>query len=177
MDWVNLFLKVVVLKELDVDKASRGLVQDRILQPDPEVDVPLEPIESIDCYEWVDEVARIGINVERIIAVGAGRERRIGVARRAKADANLTLAEYLALDRLMQQPGQTVSVPEIIEAVWQAHAPGKVNSLRVLLLKVRRKLASIGLDEQVVQTDSTLGYRFNPTLLVQRPKPGVNSRV
>lgn len=79
---------------------------------------------------------------------------------------DLTPAEYLALHCLMGRPGMTVRNREIIEAVWADYAPAKVRSLRVILLRVRRKLARIGVDERVIQTDRRqLGYSFDAQCL------------
>ena len=114
-------------------------------------------------FEFAELVARV-----RALARRAGPARpaslRIGdveldPARHAVARAgrpvDLTPKEFAVLEALMEAGGAVVSNDELVQRVWDENADPWTNSVRMSVLRLRRKLG----DPQVVHTVKGAGYR------------------
>ncbi|HBM4122515.1 TPA: two-component system response regulator VirR, partial [Listeria innocua] len=69
----------------------------------------------------------------------------------------LTKNEFLILYELMKQKGSIVSRDEIMRALWEDESFVDDNTLTVNVVRIRKKLAEIGLDE-FIKTKKGQGY-------------------
>lgn len=77
-------------------------------------------------------------------------------------DLKLTPTEYRLLAFLMQHPGQLLSHRQILQGVWGEAYADDVDSLRIYIRNLRRKLET-GKSLRYISTEHGLGYRFNKT--------------
>ncbi|TDE48425.1 response regulator transcription factor [Nonomuraea mesophila] len=78
------------------------------------------------------------------------------VATRALRPLDLTLKEFGVLEVLMGARGAVVTSEELLERVWDAHADPFTNTVRVTMMRLRRKLGEPG----VIDTVPGAGYRI-----------------
>ncbi len=78
------------------------------------------------------------------------------VATRAGRRLDLTRKELGVLETLLAADGSVVSAEELLEKVWDEHADPFTNTVRVTVMKLRRKLG----DPPVVETVVGEGYRI-----------------
>jgi two-component system KDP operon response regulator KdpE len=83
------------------------------------------------------------------------------------ADLKLTPTEYRLLAFLMQYSGQLLTHRQILEGVWGPTYVDDVDSLRIYIRNLRRKLEADG-GPRYIATEHGLGYRF----LKQAPEVG-----
>ncbi|EAE5656006.1 winged helix family transcriptional regulator, partial [Listeria monocytogenes] len=69
----------------------------------------------------------------------------------------LTKNEFLILYELMKQKGSIVSRDEIMRALWEDESFVDDNTLTVNVVRIRKKLAEIGLSE-FIKTKKGQGY-------------------
>jgi two-component system, OmpR family, response regulator VanR len=74
---------------------------------------------------------------------------------RAGRAIDLTPKEFAVLETLMSAGGGVVSNDELVERVWDENADPFTNSVRMTVLRLRRKLG----EPQVVETVKGAGYR------------------
>ena len=77
-------------------------------------------------------------------------------------DLKLTPTEYRLLAFLMQHPGQLLTHRQILQGVWGEAYADDVDSLRIYIRNLRRKLET-GKNLRYISTEHGLGYRFNKT--------------
>ncbi|KAB2348312.1 response regulator transcription factor [Actinomadura rudentiformis] len=68
----------------------------------------------------------------------------------------LARKEFGLLAELMRADGEVVSAEQLLEKVWDAHTDPFTNTVRVTLMKLRRKLG----DPPVIETVPGVGYRI-----------------
>ena len=78
------------------------------------------------------------------------------IAERAGKRLYLTNKEFGVLEILMASSGRVVSVEELLELVWDAHADPFTNTVRVTVANVRRKIG----DPPMISTVIGAGYRL-----------------
>jgi DNA-binding response OmpR family regulator len=71
---------------------------------------------------------------------------------------HLTKKEFAVLEILMAANGRVVSAEDLLERAWDEHVDPFTNSVRVTVMKLRRKLG----DPPVIQTEPGTGYRIRP---------------
>jgi DNA-binding response OmpR family regulator len=76
-------------------------------------------------------------------------------ATRAGRDLELSLKEFGVLEALLVADGAVVSPEDLLERVWDANVDPFTNSVRMTIMKLRRKLG----DPPVVHTVPGAGYR------------------
>ncbi|MEA2284797.1 MAG: hypothetical protein QOJ21_840 [Solirubrobacteraceae bacterium] len=76
-------------------------------------------------------------------------------AARAGRDLELSLKEFGVLEALLVADGAVVSPEDLLERVWDANVDPFTNSVRMTIMKLRRKLG----DPPVVHTVPGAGYR------------------
>lgn len=76
-------------------------------------------------------------------------------------DLKLTPTEYRLLAFLMQHPGQLLTHRQILEGVWGEAYAGDIDSLRIYIRNLRKKLESES-GPHYIATEHSLGYRFIP---------------
>jgi two-component system KDP operon response regulator KdpE len=79
----------------------------------------------------------------------------------AGVDLKLTPTEYRLLAFLMQHPGQLLTHRQILEGVWGDAYVGDIDSLRIYIRSLRKKLESES-GPAYIATEHGLGYRFLP---------------
>lgn len=72
-------------------------------------------------------------------------------------DLSLSKNEYLIMEILMRNPGEVVSREKIMDKLWATDSFIDDNTLSVNVNRLRKKLASLGLDD-FIQTKKTVGY-------------------
>jgi DNA-binding response OmpR family regulator len=77
-------------------------------------------------------------------------------------DLKLTPTEYRLLAFLMQHPGLLLTHRQILQGVWGEAYADDVDSLRMYIRALRRKLET-GKNLRYISTEHGLGYRFNKT--------------
>jgi DNA-binding response OmpR family regulator len=77
-------------------------------------------------------------------------------ARRAAMPLLLTPKEFALLQHLMAHPGEVFSEGDLLEHVWDENANPFSKTVRVTLMKLRRKLG----DDQPIETVPGAGYRL-----------------
>jgi two-component system KDP operon response regulator KdpE len=75
------------------------------------------------------------------------------------ADLHLTPTEYRLLAFLMQHSGQLLTHRQILQGVWGPAYVDDLDSLRIYIRNLRRKLETEG-GPRYIQTEHGLGYRF-----------------
>lgn len=78
------------------------------------------------------------------------------LAERAGKPLILTNKEFGVLEILMSPAGRVVSVEELLERVWDAHADPFTNTVRVTVANLRRKIG----DPPMISTVIGAGYRI-----------------
>lgn len=78
------------------------------------------------------------------------------LAERAGRPLGLTNKELAVLEVLMISAGRVVSLEELLERVWDAHADPFTNTVRVTVTNLRRKIG----DPPVIKTVIGAGYRL-----------------
>ena len=69
---------------------------------------------------------------------------------------NLTGKEFGVLEELLGADGSVVTSEELLERVWDAYADPFTNTVRVTMMRLRRKLGEPG----VIETVPSVGYRI-----------------
>jgi DNA-binding response OmpR family regulator len=80
------------------------------------------------------------------------------VARRGGRDLTLSPKEFAVLEILLAAGGRTVSAEELLERAWDEFTDPFTNTVRVTVMKLRRKLG----DPPVIDTLPSAGYRISP---------------
>jgi DNA-binding response OmpR family regulator len=75
---------------------------------------------------------------------------------RARRPIDLTPREFAVLEALMAADGAVMSNDELVRRVWDENADPFTNSVRMTVLRVRRKLG----EPQVIETVKGAGYRI-----------------
>src|SRR5918994_1729105 len=75
---------------------------------------------------------------------------------RARRPIDLTPREFAVLEALMAADGAVMSNDELVQRVWDENADPFTNSVRMTVLRVRRKLG----EPQVIETVKGSGYRI-----------------
>ena len=88
------------------------------------------------------------------VEVDPGRRR----ARRAGRDLALAPKEFAVLELLVSADGRVVSAEELLERAWDEFADPFTNTVRVTVMKLRRKLG----EPQIIETLPGAGYRITP---------------
>jgi DNA-binding response OmpR family regulator len=77
-------------------------------------------------------------------------------ATRAGRPLDLTVKEFGLLEVLLGADGAVVTAEELLERVWDAHADPFTNTVRVTMMRLRRKLG----EPAVIETVPGAGYRI-----------------
>lgn len=88
------------------------------------------------------------------VELDAGRR----TARRAGRDLGLAPKEFAVLEILLVASGRAVSAEELLERAWDEFTDPFTNTVRVTVMKLRRKLG----EPPVIETLPSAGYRINP---------------
>ena len=88
------------------------------------------------------------------VEVDPGRRR----ARRSGRDLALAPKELAVLELLVSADGRVVSAEELLERAWDEFADPFTNTVRVTVMKLRRKLG----EPQIIETLPGAGYRITP---------------
>jgi DNA-binding response OmpR family regulator len=88
------------------------------------------------------------------VAVDPGRR----VATRAGVRVDLSRNELAVLEVLVRADGAVVSAEELLERVWDEHIDPFTNTVRMTVMKLRRKLG----DPPLIDTVTGEGYRIAP---------------
>ena len=80
------------------------------------------------------------------------------LATRAGRDLALAPKEFAVLELLLAADGRTVSAEELLERAWDEFADPFTNTVRVTVMKLRRKLG----EPQIIETLPGAGYRITP---------------
>lgn len=75
-------------------------------------------------------------------------------------ELKLTRTEFKLLSFMMQHAGQLLSHNQILEAVWGPTYRDEVDSLRMYIRNLRRKLEEERGTHQYIETEHGMGYRF-----------------
>jgi DNA-binding response OmpR family regulator len=70
---------------------------------------------------------------------------------------SLSLKEFALLAELLRADGAVVSAEHLLEKVWDEHIDPFTNTVRVTMMKLRRKLG----EPQVIETIAGAGYRLS----------------
>jgi DNA-binding response OmpR family regulator len=102
---------------------------------------------------------RVGVNRENSSLCYQGVQLDLGSGKIVyeKRNRELTKNEIRILQLVMRQPGQIVSREEIMEELWQSGQFIDENTLNVNIVRLRKKLSEIGLDD-FVKTKRGMGY-------------------
>ena len=84
------------------------------------------------------------------------------VTNKAKS-SHLTPKELDLLRYLAQNPNQTVSHRELLQAVWGPDYGDQVDYLRAIIKNLRKKVELNPDDPQYIKTEPWIGYRLNGT--------------
>jgi DNA-binding response OmpR family regulator len=84
-------------------------------------------------------------------------------ARRGDIDLELTAKEFALLRYFMARPGAVLSEGELLTHVWDENANPYSKTVRVTVMKLRRKLEAAGGDGQPIETVVGAGYRLRDT--------------
>ncbi|MGE8203566.1 response regulator transcription factor [Heyndrickxia sp. NPDC080065] len=76
-------------------------------------------------------------------------------------DIEISHTEAKILDELMKKSERVVSRDRLLEKIWDDQAFVDDNTLNVYITRVRKKLATLGIDD-TIQTIRGQGYRFSP---------------
>jgi len=69
--------------------------------------------------------------------------------------------EYTVLEFFMRHPGEILTSDALLRRCWQADAAPSVESIYVVIRKIRKKINKPG-QHSVIQTVHSLGYRLDP---------------
>lgn len=78
-------------------------------------------------------------------------------------ELKLTRTEFKLLSFMMQHAGQLLSHNQILEAVWGPTYRDEVDSLRMYIRNLRRKLEDDHATPHYIETEHGMGYRFVKT--------------
>lgn len=84
---------------------------------------------------------------------------------RAGSTIRLTSTEFKLLLHLMQNPGRTVPNRTIIGEVWGGGVSEGINTLRIFIQRLRRKLADPARAPQLISCIRGHGYQFVPSVM------------
>ncbi len=70
----------------------------------------------------------------------------------------LAETEFRLLETLMRRPGAVLTHEELLRVVWGPQAVGELNTLRVAVARLRKKLAEQDVDPSIVSSWSGVGY-------------------
>jgi DNA-binding response OmpR family regulator len=79
---------------------------------------------------------------------------------RGDVEVTLNRKEYGILEYLMRHPDKVVSQEELLEHVWDSEADPFTNTVRVHIMKLRRKLNDGFLGQHHIETVVGRGYRL-----------------
>ena len=118
-----------------------------------------KPFAFVELVARVRSLARRSPSVPPVlqaadVELDAGRR----TARRAGRDLGLSPKEFAVLEILLAADGRVVSAEELLERAWDEFTDPFTNTVRVTVMKLRRKLG----DPPVIDTLPTAGYRINP---------------
>lgn len=77
-------------------------------------------------------------------------------AMRGDVELQLTAKEFGVLEVLMEAGGAVVSSEDLLERVWDEHTDPFTNTVRVTMMRLRRKLG----EPEVIETLAGVGYRI-----------------
>jgi DNA-binding response OmpR family regulator len=119
-------------------------------------------------FEFGELAARVRALLRRAGA-GSGAVLRVGdlsldttrhVARRNGVPLRLTAKEFALLRFLMAHAGEVLSEGELLTHVWDENANPYSKTVRVTIMKLRRKLEAAGEGHQPIETVFGAGYRL-----------------
>jgi DNA-binding response OmpR family regulator len=79
-------------------------------------------------------------------------------ALRGGVELQLTAKEFGVLEVLMEADGAVVTSEDLLERVWDEHTDPFTNTVRVTLMRLRKKLGR----PDVIETLAGVGYRIAP---------------
>lgn len=82
--------------------------------------------------------------------------------RRSGAEVSLTPIEYSLLRLLVTHAGRVLTHRQLLTEVWGPKAVAQTHYLRVHIAHLRQKLGDTEGEEQMIRTESAVGYRFVP---------------
>jgi len=72
----------------------------------------------------------------------------------------LTKKEFAFMEQLIQQPGKLVKQSSLLDVIWGATHRDDTHYLRILVSQLRKKLNDSADEQQLIKTESGLGYRL-----------------
>jgi DNA-binding response OmpR family regulator len=142
---------------------ARDTLEDRVAGLDDGADDYL-----VKPFEFAELAARVRALLRRSGAA-SGAVLRVGdltldaarhVARRGEARLRLTAKEFALLRYLMAHAGEVLSEGELLTHVWDENANPYSKTVRVTVMKLRRKLEAAGGGDQPIETVFGAGYRL-----------------
>lgn len=73
----------------------------------------------------------------------------------------LTAKEYCLLELFMRNGGKLLSRSAILENLWSFEEPPDEDAIKAHIRRLRKKLAKVGADSNLIETVYGLGYRLN----------------
>jgi two-component system catabolic regulation response regulator CreB len=103
-----------------------------------------------------------GAEVDRVVGLEIGADDYIDEARKAimyhGAALELSRCEYRILETLVRSPGQVFSRRQLMEAAWDEPEVSDERTVDTHVKTIRKKLAAIRADEEVIETRRGFGY-------------------
>ncbi|MFC3851611.1 response regulator transcription factor [Salinispirillum marinum] len=77
---------------------------------------------------------------------------------------HLSRKEFALLKALVEHPGRLLTQEHLLHHIWGRAYQDQTHNLRILVGRLRARLADHGLSPQCIETEPGVGYRFNPPL-------------
>ena len=154
----------------DVCREAPGAVRVLMLTAAGDVEDRVEGL-SIGADDYLSKPFDFSELVARIRALGRRRGPAVPVvlqegglrmdtarrtAVRGEEELQLTAKEFGVLEVLMEADGAVVTSEDLLERVWDEHTDPFTNTVRVTLMRLRRKLG----EPDVIETLAGVGYRI-----------------
>lgn len=78
----------------------------------------------------------------------------------SSTEIELTKKEFAFIEMLMSTPGQLVKQTDLLREIWGASHTEDTHYLRVLVSQLRKKFNDSADEQQVIKTESGIGYRL-----------------
>ncbi|MFY0663604.1 MAG: winged helix-turn-helix transcriptional regulator [Natronospirillum sp.] len=75
---------------------------------------------------------------------------------------HLSRKEFALLKALAEHPGRLLTQEHLLRHIWGRAYQDQAHNLRILVGRLRARLADQGLSPQCIETEPGVGYRFNP---------------
>jgi len=154
---------------------ARSTQRDKILALDAGADDYV-----VKPFDWEELLARIRSFLRRYLPsedvpsfssgdIAVDFERRQVTVR--SCTVHLGPKEFHLLKYLVAHKGRAVAHPELFHALWGPKRNGRLDNLRVVINQLRKKIETDPAHPRFIQTEPSVGYRFQPPTDNPRSKP------